>query len=232
MRLLMNKMMYLVVAACLLLAGCFHSAEPIEAWIVDADNAQPIKDVVVVAHWQQKGGMEGGNDVGQLMVMEAVTDEKGRFSFPGWGPKLILKGRIQDARPRLLIFKTGYQPLRLSNTVVSDYGYGIVLKSEWNGRTIKLGKAAVDPENRLWEFRLFNNALLTVTDDYKACEWKKIPNMLREIHKQRLALIAQGITGGNVGIRSVVEQLISNAEYASQDGGFGCGSPKDIFKTK
>ncbi len=195
MKRLLRKMRYLAVAVCVVLAGCY-AAEPIEAWIVDAENGQPVEGVVVMANWQLKGGMEGGNDVGQLMVMETVTDKKGDFVFPGWGPKFAVPGGIKADRPQYLIFKTGYKPLRLSNHVTSDYGYSIVLKSEWNGKTIKLDKAAAGPKDHLEEFRFFNDDLETIIRDYKTCEWKRMPNMLREVRKQRLELTAQAITSG------------------------------------
>src|SRR6266849_1854255 len=67
-----------------------YSAEPIEAWVVDADSGQPIEGVVVTANWELEIGTLGGNiPVGQIMVMETVTDQKGRFYFPAWGPKAV-----------------------------------------------------------------------------------------------------------------------------------------------
>ncbi|MES2047555.1 MAG: hypothetical protein V4447_04080 [Pseudomonadota bacterium] len=234
MRLQLSKVMYLAIATCLILAGCVHTAEPIEAWVVDADNGQPISDVVVVANWQMKGGMEGGNDVGQLMVMETVTDKKGRFFFPGWGPKIAWAGRVKSDRPQFLIFKTGYKPQSLSNYPLIDdpHAHDIVLKSEWNGKTIKLGKPAAEPKDRLWEFVEFNIDVQTVTGSYEACEWKNIPKMLSEIHIQRLALIEQRITNDVNDIRSIDKYILSVAESYAREGNSKCGSPKDLFKSK
>lgn len=46
-----------------------YSAEPIEAWVVDAETKQPLDGVVVTANWQLKEGTFGGSvQVGQLMV--------------------------------------------------------------------------------------------------------------------------------------------------------------------
>jgi hypothetical protein len=232
MKITLFKLKYMAIVICFMLMSCVHIAEPLEAWVVSAENGEPIEGVVVVANWQQKGGVEGGNDIGQLMVLETVTDRKGRFAFPGWGPKILLTGDIKSDRPQLLLFKNGYQPMALSNFVVSDYGHSITLKSDWNGKMIKLKRTPSDVEGSLRDFRHFNDKLEIIIRDYKACDWKKIPNMLQEIHKQHLAFQSKGITGGPIGIHSVDEELINNSEYASKKGGSGCGSPKDLFQTK
>ena len=110
--------MFKRITSCLLfillspLQGCAalqYSADPIEAWVVDAETNQPIEGAIVVAHWELKGGLEGGNVMGQVMVMEAVTDDKGKFNFPAWGPKWHIGwGGLGDSDPELLLFKSGY----------------------------------------------------------------------------------------------------------------------------
>src|SRR5947209_3399798 len=85
----------LLIALCILvLTGCYqiYSAEPITATVVDADTKEPLEGVVVVAHWEMKGGLEGGNVEGEVMIMEAVTDAQGKFHFPAWGPKKVYVG--------------------------------------------------------------------------------------------------------------------------------------------
>jgi hypothetical protein len=84
-------------------------AEAIEAWVVDADSGRPLDGVIVVAHWELRYGLEGGG-THQLMVMEAVTDQQGRFHFPAWGPKEIPKSlpseaRLKDGDPVLLLYR-------------------------------------------------------------------------------------------------------------------------------
>lgn len=231
MKLILKIPTLLVVAFCLTLIGCVHTAEPIQAWIISAENGQPIEHVVVVAHWQMKGGMEGGNDVGQLMVMEARTDDKGRFAFPGWGPKIAWAGNIKWARPELLIFKTAYKPLALSNyPLINDpHARDFVLKSEWNGKTIKLAASAPEAAERLIDFALLDNKLHTVIGNYKACEWKKIPNMLREVRRQRL-VFTESVPRANIEINSVDQDVIGNAEAYAREGWAECGSPKKIFE--
>ena len=85
-----------------------YTAEPIAARIVDADTGAPVEGVNVVAAWQAKGGLEGGNIMGYVTVMEDVTNANGEFSFPGWGPKKWRNGAIRDGAPLLILFKPGY----------------------------------------------------------------------------------------------------------------------------
>ena len=63
-----------------------YTAEPIEGWVVDKENGQPLEGVIVVAHWQLEGGFEGGYPMGQMRVLETLTDAQGRYYFAGWGP--------------------------------------------------------------------------------------------------------------------------------------------------
>ena len=120
----MHKLRYVLLMALLLpLQACgapfWYKAEPIEAWVVDAETNQPLEGVIVVAHWQLKGGLEGGNPVGEMMVMETLTDAKGRFYFPAWGPKLrSLDGRLKTQSPGILLFKSGYEYRGLENKLM------------------------------------------------------------------------------------------------------------------
>ena len=69
-----------------------YYADPIKARVVDAATGTPVEGVNVLAAWQAKGGLEGGNIMGYVKVMEDVTDANGEFSFPGWGPKVWFNG--------------------------------------------------------------------------------------------------------------------------------------------
>jgi hypothetical protein len=55
------------------LQGCTteYSAMPIEAWVVDTETNQPVPGVIVIASWVLEGGLEGGNQLDRMMVMEA-----------------------------------------------------------------------------------------------------------------------------------------------------------------
>ncbi len=81
---LVTLLLPLWVYAC----GPATSSSPaLEARVVDEATGQPIEGVIAVAHWQLRGGIHE-DAVGELVVMEAVTDATGTFRFPAWEPKL------------------------------------------------------------------------------------------------------------------------------------------------
>lgn len=134
------------VVFCLPLTACAlgslkYSAEPIEARVVDAETKQPLEGVIITANWQLEEGTFGGNvQTGQLNVMETTTDKEGRFRFHGWGPLKVEKGHLVNRDPQLILFKSGYEYLRLVNEYSSDRELRLrpVRRSQWNGETIEL----------------------------------------------------------------------------------------------
>lgn len=211
----------------------FYTAKPIEAWVVDAETKKPLDGVIVVAHWQLKGGLEGGNPVGQMMVMETVTDKNGRFYFPGWGPKLRpWYGELKNQSPGILLFKSGYEHRNLYN-IRTRKDAGGALSSEWNGKMIELKPFGEKREIKdiLRDFEHLNSSVETIVRDAKSCNWKKIPKMLLAIRKQRLFLLVKNIIGLPFGISSVDQYLLDNSEKFSHEGGAACGSPEQFFRT-
>ncbi len=142
-----TTLILLWIVFCLPLTACAigslkYSAEPIEAWVVDAETKQPVEGAIVVAQWVLEGGMHWDR-VGTLQIMETMTDQKGRFLFPAWGPLKTRKGRLGSYDPKILIFKSGYEYQGLSNyqdnTPERNFGkYFPMRNSLWNGKTIEL----------------------------------------------------------------------------------------------
>jgi hypothetical protein len=132
------KLVVTLALWALALSACErYSADPIEAWVVDASSGAPLEGVIVTANWQRTGGFEGSYPKGQMMVMETTTDKKGRFQFSGWGPKWYFgEGKLRGDQPQLILFKSGYQYRRLHNEVrrAGTYSGG----SEWSGKTIEM----------------------------------------------------------------------------------------------
>jgi hypothetical protein len=180
-----NFLRHLIAALALLVAlpSCAtaidYSAESIEAWVVDADTGAPVQGAVVVAHWQLMGGMEGGNIVGQVMVLEAVTDGAGRFYFPAWGPvRHSGPGRLDVQDPGLIIFKSGYKFLALANDLTKEaieFRLPPHRKSKWNGKTIPMKNLGRDLSKIRDAHSSLGTALNFVIKEPRDCLWKKVP---------------------------------------------------------
>lgn len=161
-----------------------YSAEPIEAWVVDAETKQPIEGVIVTANWQLQSGNAGGSfHGGQLMVMETVTDKQGRFYFSGWGPLKPKQGYLINLDPQLLFFKSGYEYLRLNNTPFRENMHkDPVRKSDWNKKTIDMKRFKESLEEYAEHVHQLDNDLewARFGDD---CEWKNVHRMLLELQR-------------------------------------------------
>ncbi len=195
-----------------------YKAEPIQAWVVDGETNQPLEGVIVVAHWQLKGGLEGGNPVGQMMVMETVTDAKGRFYFPGWGPKpRSLKGRLKTRSPGILLFKSGYEYKDLENELNNESLRGELkqpLRSDWDGKTIKMERFGGTMEEYADHLLSFN---ISVQSIYREnCEWKNIPRLSVAMHKQEKIFRK--------------EQILNSLHSIEDLPNKGCGSASEFFK--
>lgn len=226
-----SKLRFLFFAAMLLpLQSCafYYKAEPIEAWVIDADTKQPLEGVIVVAHWQLKGGLEGGNPIGQMMIMETVTDAKGRFYFPGWGPKLRpFTGSLKTQSPGLLLFKSGYEYQGLENQLTGKILRGeldIPLRSDWNNQEIELKKfKGAEAEYAEQVHYLDNN--LEWARYGEDCEWKQVPRMLVALQRagEKVELSGVKLKGwrGGVRIRKVTDVGNQNK----------CGSAEEYFRS-
>lgn len=191
----------LALSACATLAGhpLTYSAEPIEGWVVDAANKQPLDGVIVTANWELSNAF--GAAVGQMMVMETVTDANGRFYFPAWGPKLRPPNSIiKDQDPQLVLFKSGYDFARLQNPV-GPLNKASVRKSAWNGKTIALKpfedhliKRNERVNTSAYARRLaFIKSSLSWAYSRDICELKRIPRMAIALHLQEQEFKERGI---------------------------------------
>ena len=181
-----------MLSTCATLAGhpLTYSAEAIEGWVVDAETKQPLEGVIVTANWEVSNAFS--YPVGQLMVMESVTDASGRFYFPAWGPKFRPPNSIlKYDDPQLVMFKNGYDFVRLQNPV-GPLNKDSLRRSVWSGKTIDL-KPFKDYLIK-WNERVNTSAYaqrLSFIKDYFSwaysddiCVLKKIPRMAVALHLQ------------------------------------------------
>lgn len=185
-----------VAVACTACGGeRTYTAEPIAARIVDAETGLPVEGVNVVAAWQAKGGLEGGNIMGYVTVMEDVTNANGEFSFPAWGPKKWRNGAIRDGAPLLILLKPTYEVRFLWET---KYGVEFApshMSSSWNGKAIALRRfqrAEDEYAQRLTGIRTVLDTLIPQDD----CAWRSIPRFLAAVDSQDRAFIGSGSVFG------------------------------------
>jgi hypothetical protein len=173
----------LLLLYCGTSAAFEYSARAITARVVDAETKEPIEGVVVVAHWQLQGGLEGWSPLAELMVMDAVTDQNGTFHIAAWGPKKIPGGldsnaRLKEFDPQLLLFKSGYRWQMLFNSKseqqMSHKGPE-VRSSDYDGKTIELEKFKGTPEE-YWRHLDFYFSFLQPLEHH--CAWKGMPRMV------------------------------------------------------
>jgi len=151
-------------------------AQGIVAQVVD-EGGRPLKDVVVTANWEIQRPAEG-HSLRQIAVMETVTDDAGRFSFPSWGPRLHwpTTGVLDPSSPQLLLFKKGYAPVRLVNDPFHP-AYGPSRQSDWNGGAIELAAFHGDLQEYAKLLHLLDSDLEFAFLP-GSCDWKDIPRML------------------------------------------------------
>lgn len=216
-------------AACS--APASYSSEAIQSTVIEADTNKPLAGVIVVAHWElEVGGPGGSRPIGQLKVMETVTDKEGRFQFPAWGPLRRPKGVLTDKDPRILLFKPGYEYRALQR----------LLNSKWLEESWKISVRPTDWVPRVVELKRFDDHPLSIgpykyqTSAYaehltflstsletiamENCNWKKIPRMLLALKAQKDLFRKEGIRFSLIG-----------ADYVPSDS-MKCGTPEEFFR--
>jgi hypothetical protein len=217
-----------VLGLALLLASSpsfafIYRAEAIEGWVIDTDTGRPLEGVIVVAHWQLRGGFEGGTPIRQLQILETVTDKNGHYLFPAWGPKFALMGQLRSESPEILMFKPGYKFQLLNNPWYSDRD---TTKSDWNGKTVKLERFTGTLGQYAQHLWLLNNTLWNAgytvgehSGDF--CGWKSFPRMLRAMDE-----LDRKLEPLRVMETSVTHKLRANEAKLLAA---GCGSVTDLL---
>jgi hypothetical protein len=241
------RYLFFVLACSTALPACAgslrYSAAPIEAWVVDKETDQPLEGVIVVAHWALERTSRliphQTNRAGSLMILEAVTDKDGRFYFPAWGPKWHLgSGELTDSDPELILFKSDYKYLRVSNSQYmrpskySDVGKPSGTESKptgskrisfWSGERIKLERFKGTEKEYAEHVHSLDNGLEFARYG-EDCEWKKIPRMLIALHRMSEYFDSKGVKlrGWQIGARIRKVTDVGNEKQ--------CGSPQEFFK--
>lgn len=185
--------------SCAVLGDGYYSAQPIEAWVVDEQTKRPLEGVVVVAHWKLMRGTVGGRvPVGTMMILETVTDSKGRFSFPAWGPLAnTTDGHLEHEDPEIFFFKPGYFSGSLSNHYAVPYlDKPSRRRSEWNGKTIDLRPFSGTTEEYAEHVARQSQSMTQDPAMLVDCYFMKIPLLAEAFNRENHALEARGYRRG------------------------------------
>ncbi len=183
----------IVPIACVAAAPAFYSGAAIRGRVVDAESQQPLEGVHVVTQTVLSTGFLHGQHVERFHVAETVTNARGEYELPAWGPKpRPFLSELDYGDPRLTYFKPGYRAEFRGNpaSVPNDNS---VRASQWDGATIPLTQFRGAPEEWARELRTLQRNLawgVLVGDvvrrrnDY----WKAMPTMVWTIEAARREL--------------------------------------------
>jgi hypothetical protein len=208
-------LLLVILAIPLQACSTTNSAKAIEGRVVDAETHLPLEGVNVVSRWYMHiPGFNGEEEV--IKLIEAVTDKDGRFYFPAWGPEAVPRDIPWDAfksfqYPAIEFFKSGYEPMGVSNQITGSRPKPGTTESEWNGKTIEIKKF----KGRMEVYALM---VRTVVSGYSNCGWKKMPKAMVAVFKEAERLNQQKIDNSLPTIRDL------------ENDGEKCGSASEFFK--
>ncbi len=172
-----------------------YSAKDIRSQIVDAETNQPIEGAIIVAQWVLFHiGIGHGGHKSRIHIHETVTDKNGNYTIPAWGPKVRLPmTELHDRDPEILIFKSGYEPRGVSNSIDRSDSLRI---SEWDGRVIELKKPNANIEKQAIHLSSLYGGLKY--GDVRT-DWRNYPRMLLAIYAEKRRLQSLGLPPGHAG---------------------------------
>ncbi|VAW74958.1 hypothetical protein MNBD_GAMMA15-812 [hydrothermal vent metagenome] len=190
-----------------------YVSRSIEGSIIDATTNTPIDGVIVTASWMQSPTM-GHGALRPLNVSETVTNAKGEYTLPGWGPRFYAD-ILENDQPVVRFFKPSYVPLVIANNSVYHPGLEgdrahLINKPELRpdgkvrvryfepeAHQVKFGKKkhafklvpfrGTDEEYRELVRDKYVWSLRSITSG-DACKWKQLPITFTTLHKLSIRL--------------------------------------------
>lgn len=210
----MYKNIIFMVAA-LLLTSCgvipnTYLAAPISGTVIDKKTKQPLEGVIVAVYWNlHSGGLAGRRQTGLLHVEETVTDKNGNYHFKGWGPVATFSGRLGYESPQMLFAKEGYYfERKINNRTQMFFGKrgageihvanaeeteeGVLYKSQWDGRNVKLEKGKYD-DKFVYQLGFLSSDMQRIIRYGFDCKKKTIFGLLKHMKKEIEALDQRNI---------------------------------------
>lgn len=162
-------------------APAIYSAPAITGQVVDAKTGKPMAGAIVQASWVLEPEEAAGESAEprRLLVQQARSDTRGRYRIPAWpeNQQTPPGWRLKPGQdPVLRVYAARYRRLVLDNRLTTKTGarpYNAIdareRRSRWNGKTLRLKKAASQP---VWlqELAGWRNA---IEAEITALEWKE-----------------------------------------------------------
>ena len=216
-RVMLGLLLFLA-AAFLSQCGVLIGHASFSGQVVDAESGHPVSGAVVVAVWELQGLH---STVGVFEFQEVVADSDGNYTVPRWGPRLNLRflfTSMYHASPRLVVFKSDYQPeFRLNHR--KSWGNPIYYKAD-SLENLTISLQPVDSLSSGYG-DLVSEIDSTIRDllTRAGCDWEHIPNLLIEMDKTGRKLINAGIDARNLLITRIPQKNCGNpAEVLRQHG--------------
>jgi len=212
----------LLVAVMIFVSACtsmprIYSGDEVHGWVVDSKTKEPIEDVVVVIVWELEGGFIHTDHTANIHIAEAVTNNKGFYSFESWGPKITVDGRRSSSTPRLVFYKFGYDSEYRLNSISGNLNPDNSI-SEHSGKKIELRKFEGLP--KIYERKLGSIYSILETSHYRKsfdCTWTKIPKFTVEMIKAGDYFREKHIGTGFPSINSLPDSDCMNPEIILKD---------------
>jgi hypothetical protein len=208
------------VAQVMVVGSPMYTSPAFGGSVVDEATQQPLEEVIVVAHWELQRTAIQTVTVGQLKVLETLTDAHGKYQFPTWAQAASPLDHVSPDSPDLLFFKSGYLPYRTSNYDTKNNAAGPVLRSDSDGKTIALKKFTGSLEEYARQMENFERGL-DFAFRHQDCLWQKIPRILIAMDGEKKLLKARQISNS-----------LHSLEY--RDKGFNtsqCGSMQKFLRS-
>jgi hypothetical protein len=167
-------------------AAATYSGPGASGRVVDAQTGEPIRGAIVVASWNLTNRRHTeGEQVGVLLMTEAIANDHGEFSMPAWGPIEVppaphlrwLPRGLDYSEPHLHVYAPGYT---YTVTAGPERGLGLLRgldwfgdrdrKSWWNGKTIRIERSSALPTDYV---KALDAQIVPLED----CGWAAVPHM-------------------------------------------------------
>jgi hypothetical protein len=159
---------------------------PIHGRVIDTNTKLPIDHAFVVATWRL-AWFE--NDIDTFATEESISDERGNYTIPGWGPRWLFGlGHVGARQPFVYVFSPGYAPRVLAIECCGEPGPII--------RT-QLPVVALDvmPDSPTAQGELLNDFLgqLKLNFVKSPCEMNRMRRLLGAIQLAQRTLEKEGV---------------------------------------